>query len=312
MPAVLHAENLTRKFGTKLAVDGVSLTVEGGEVVGILGPNGAGKTTTLRMATGFLMPTSGRTWVGGHDVVRDNLSARRQYGYLPEGSPLYGDMTVSGYLAFVAKARGIEAAALKAAVAKAASRLELHTVLGQTIDTLSKGFKRRVGLAQAMLHDPALLILDEPTDGLDPNQKRSVRALIRDMGENKAVLISTHILEEVEAVCSRVVVIANGRLVADGTPAELRAQSRYAHAVTVNFAPGSNLTAVADTWQTEKSTLPDSRLQLTFLSPQGIPILLPVLSHLQEIGLAPLDVVVEAGRLEDVFHRLTNKMDAAA
>ncbi len=306
---LLETENLSKRFGQKLAVDGVSLSVSGGEVVGILGPNGAGKTTTLRMATGFLGPSSGTARVCGHDVNRDSLAARRLYGYLPEGSPLYGDMTVEGYLRFVAKARDISKAAQTSAISTAVDRLELGRVHGQTIDTLSKGFKRRVGLAQAILHDPALLILDEPTDGLDPNQKRSVRALIRNMGADKAVLISTHILEEVEAVCSRVVMIANGKLVADGTPASLRSQSRYAHAVTVSFAPGTSM-AIRNNWQTEQTVLPDGRVQVTFLSPKREPIVLPVLHSVEQAGMAPLDVVVEAGRLEDVFQRLTTEQIA--
>jgi ABC-2 type transport system ATP-binding protein len=312
MPALLQAENLTKSFAGKVAVGDVSLTVHGGEVVGILGPNGAGKTTTLRMATGFLVPTSGRTLIGGHDVASDSLNARRQFGYLPEGSPLYSDMTVSGLLMFVARARGIPASSLKPAIAAAVRKLELGDVLGQTIDTLSKGFKRRVGMAQAILHDPSLLILDEPTDGLDPNQKRSVRALIKNMGTEKAVLISTHILEEVEAVCSRVVVIAKGRIVADGTPAVLRAQSRYAHAVTVNFAPGTIISSAPDDWTLEQSVLPDGRVQLTFLSADAAPILLPVLQKLEQANLHAIDVVVEAGRLEDVFQRLTQETAVAA
>jgi ABC-2 type transport system ATP-binding protein len=312
MTALLHADHLTKRFGTNTAVQDISLTVDGGEVVGILGPNGAGKTTTLRMATGFLVPTSGSCQINGHDVARDPIKARQQYGYLPEGSPLYGDMTVAGYLHFVARARGLTKATLPHAIADVVAKLQLSTVMRQTIDTLSKGFKRRVGLAQAILHAPPLLILDEPTDGLDPNQKQSVRDLIRNLGPDRAVLISTHILEEVEAVCSRVIVIASGRIVADGTPAKLRMQSAYAHAVTVSFAPDVNVSLPDMPYPHDQRRLPDGRTQATFRSPDSVPILLPVLQKLEQSGLTPLDVVVEAGRLEDVFQRLTTTQERAA
>jgi ABC-2 type transport system ATP-binding protein len=303
MSALLKTENLVKRFGSKQAVSDVSLSVSGGEVVGILGPNGAGKTTTLRMTTGFMLPTSGQAFIGGHDVVRDRLKARHLFGYLPEGSPLYGDMTVQSYLSFIASARGLDRMVTRGAIRNTMDRLELADVSDQTIETLSKGFKRRVGLAQAILHDPALLVLDEPTDGLDPNQKLSVRNLIRNMGTEKAVLISTHILEEVEAVCTRVVVISSGRIVADSTPAALRGQSRFAHAVTVTLPPGSALPETDQ--QFEISIMPDRRLQLTFFSPEKKPILAQVMSSMQQAALVPLDVVVEAGRLEDVFQRLT-------
>jgi ABC-2 type transport system ATP-binding protein len=311
MTALLQADRLTKRFGNSLAVDSVSLTVFGGEVVGILGPNGAGKTTTLRMVTGFLVPTSGSCQINGHDVAHDPVKARQHYGYLPEGSPLYGEMTVAGYLNFVARARGLSKTESGKAISNAVGKLELASVLTQTIDTLSKGFKRRVGLAQAILQEPALLILDEPTDGLDPNQKQSVRDIIRTLGPERAVLISTHILEEVEAVCSRVIVIANGRIVADGTPASLRAQSHYAHAVTVSFAADRTIQLPEMLFPREQLRLPDGRTQITFKSPDGIPILLPVLHNLEQAGLTPLDVVVEAGRLEDVFQRLTTKVEHA-
>jgi ABC-2 type transport system ATP-binding protein len=201
---------------------------------------------------------------------------------------------------------------LPAAIGAAVGRLELGPVMHQTIDTLSKGFKRRVGLAQAILHNPGLLILDEPTDGLDPNQKQTVRELIRGLGPDKAVLISTHILEEVEAVCSRVIVIAQGRIVADGTPAALRAKSRYAHAVTVSIAADAPIILTESPFPFEQIQLPDGRTQLTFRSPEAVPILLPVLHGLEQAGLTPIDVTVEAGRLEDVFRRLTTNAELAA
>ena len=220
----LHA--LTKRFGPFTAVDDLSLSVGRGEVLGFLGPNGAGKSTTMKMITGFLPPTSGRISVCGHDVATAPREAQATIGYLPEGAPLYPDMTPAGLLRFCGEARGLRGAALKSAVEGAIERTELGGVTAQRIETLSKGFKRRVGLAQAILHDPDVLVLDEPTDGLDPNQKAQVRSLIREMSGDKVIVLSTHILEEVEAVCSRATVMAEGRLRFDGTPAELRRRSR--------------------------------------------------------------------------------------
>jgi ABC-2 type transport system ATP-binding protein len=210
----------------------MSFSVNRGEVVGFLGPNGAGKSTTMKMLAGFLTPSAGTARICGHDVVTDGLAARRRLGYLPEGAPSYPDMTPLSFLRFIARMRGATAAA----VDRAAGLLDLAAVLHQPIDTLSKGYKRRVGLAQALLHDPDVLILDEPTDGLDPNQKHQVRALIKGMAENRAIIVSTHILEEVDAVCTRAMVIAAGRVLVDGTPAELEAQSRYHNAIYIRAA----------------------------------------------------------------------------
>jgi ABC-2 type transport system ATP-binding protein len=206
-------------------VGGISLRVEKGEVLGFLGPNGAGKSTTMKMITGFLAPTQGRITVCGHDVVEQQLAAQAAIGYLPEGAPAYPDMTPQQFLAFIARVRGLEGDAAAKAIEAAVARTGLQSVLDQRIETLSKGFKRRVGLAQAILHDPPVLIMDEPTDGLDPNQKHAVRNLIRSMAASKAIIISTHILEEVEAVCTRAIIIDKGRIVADGTPAELLAKA---------------------------------------------------------------------------------------
>jgi ABC-2 type transport system ATP-binding protein len=218
MSALIEIEHLTKRFGPFTAVDDVTFTVAKGEVLGFLGPNGAGKSTTMKMVTGFLTPTSGTVKVAGFDVVEQPLEAKRSMGYLPEGAPAYPDMTPAAFLDFVAEIRGLAGADRKAAIERAAAHVELGPVMDQPIDTLSKGFKRRVGLAQAILHDPPVLILDEPTDGLDPNQKHEVRTLIRTMAAAKAIVISTHILEEVEAVCTRAVVIARGRLLAEGHP----------------------------------------------------------------------------------------------
>ncbi len=222
---MIKVENLVKSFSGKLAVNDVSFTVERGEVLGFLGPNGAGKSTTMRMVTGFIPPTSGRVTIGGHDIVEDPLPAKRLFGYLPENAPGYADMTVHGFLNFAAELRGLQGEARKRAVSHAVELCFLENVLHQTIDTLSKGYKHRTGLAQALIHDPDVLVMDEPTDGLDPNQKYEVRNLIKHMGEKKAIIFSTHILEEVEAACTRVIIIDRGRIVANGTPQELKARS---------------------------------------------------------------------------------------
>jgi ABC-2 type transport system ATP-binding protein len=221
MVVEVEIRQLSKSFGALRAVDDVSFTVCAGEVLGFLGPNGAGKSTTMKMVTGFLPPTSGTAVVCGHDVVSDPLAVKRRIGYLPEGAPSYAEMTPRSFLAFVASVRGYGGAEVDKRVDAAVAATSLGGVLDQRFETLSKGFKRRVGLAQAILHDPDVLILDEPTDGLDPNQKHEVRALIREMAKDKVIILSTHILEEVDAVCTRAIVIAGGRVKADGTPEEL-------------------------------------------------------------------------------------------
>ena len=218
---MIRIENLVKTFGAKRAVDGLSFNVERGEVVGFLGPNGSGKSTTMRMVTGYYTPTSGRVTVGGHDVVEAPLEAKRLIGYLPENAAAYPDMTVRGFLEFAAEMRGLSGAAKKKAVERAVERCFLDSVLHQSVDTLSKGYRHRTCLAQALVHDPEVLILDEPTDGLDPNQKHEIRNLIREIGKTKAVVFSTHILEEVDAACTRAIIIDRGRIVAQGTPDEL-------------------------------------------------------------------------------------------
>jgi len=227
MAVLVEASHLVKKFGDFTAVDNVSLCVRKGEVLGFLGPNGAGKSTTMRMITGYLQPTAGKVLVDGIDIEEHPIEARTRIGYLPEGAPLYPDMTPAQFLRFVADVRGMDTGVFKQRREFVVSELHLEPVLHQAIDTLSKGFKRRVGLAQAILHDPDILILDEPTDGLDPLQKHEVRALINSMAKEKAVIISTHILEEVDAVCTRSVIIAHGELVADGTTQQLLAKSRH-------------------------------------------------------------------------------------
>lgn len=231
--SMIRVEHLTKHFGPKRAVDGVSFAVSTGEVLGFLGPNGAGKSTTMRMVTGFIPPTSGRVWIGGHDMWEEPIPAKRMIGYLPENAPAYVDMTVYGFLNFAAELRGLRGQAKKQAVHRVVELCFLESVLHQSVETLSKGYRHRTCLAQALLHDPPVLVLDEPTDGLDPNQKHEVRTLIRRMGEKKAIIFSTHILEEVDAACTRAIIIDRGRIVANGTPAELRARSELAGAVTL-------------------------------------------------------------------------------
>ena len=218
---MIKIENLVKTFGAKRAVDGISFAVERGEVVGFLGPNGSGKSTTMRMITGYYPPSEGSVSVGGHDVVESPLEAKRLIGYLPENAAAYSDMTVRGFLAFAAELRGLAGDARRRAVAHAVERCFLSSVLHQSIDTLSKGYRHRTCLAQALIHDPEVLVLDEPTDGLDPNQKHEIRNLIRELGRTKAVVFSTHILEEVDAACTRAIIIDRGRIVAQGTPDEL-------------------------------------------------------------------------------------------
>jgi ABC-2 type transport system ATP-binding protein len=223
-PVLIEIVGLTKRFGSFTAVDGATFNVARGEVLGFLGPNGAGKSTTMRMLAGFMIPSSGTARICGHDVQTDGVAARRALGFLPEGAPTYPEMTVTGFLNFCARVRGFSGNELAQRVSHVVALTRLEGVLLQPVETLSKGFKRRVGLAQALLHDPPVLVLDEPTDGLDPNQKHEVRALIAQMAPHKAIVISTHILEEVDAVCTRAIIIAAGRVVADATPAELQRQ----------------------------------------------------------------------------------------
>ena len=301
---MIEIKNLTKRFAQYTAVDGLSFTVRQGEVLGFLGPNGAGKSTTMKMLTGFLAPTSGTASVLGFDIQRDTLKAQQQIGYLPEGAPCYGDMTVRGFLEFIAEIRGYRGAEKRQRVQRAAQQVELQKVLEQSIETLSKGFKRRVGLAQAILHDPKVLILDEPTDGLDPNQKHQVRQLIQSLARDKIVIISTHILEEVSAVCTRAVVIAAGRLLADGTPLELESRSRYHQAVTLVAEGGLDRAALA--------ALPgvvgvedNAEGSLTLLAAPGEVIFPQVNELIRQRGWQVRELEVERGRLDEVFRSLT-------
>lgn len=318
---LVQLDALTKRFGTGtssiLAVDGVTLEVRPGEVLGFLGPNGAGKSTTMKMVTGFIAPTSGRAVVCGRDVAEDPLGVKERLGYLPEGAPAYPDMTPRSFLHFIADTRGLRGSRREEAVAKAVARTQLGGVIRQPIDTLSKGFKRRVGLAQAILHEPPVLIMDEPTDGLDPNQKHEVRGLIRDMAREggRAIILSTHILEEVDAVCTRAVVIARGRLVADSTPSQLAARSKYHNAVTLSVVPPAG-SAIFD----ELARLPGvdrvedggtvhaesgARVTCTLLPKRGSEIAPAVTRFVREKNWKVEALRVEAGRLDDVFRDLT-------
>ncbi|MCQ4348514.1 ATP-binding cassette domain-containing protein [Pseudomonas stutzeri] len=302
---MIEIERLSKRFAQHTAVDDLSFRVQPGEVLGFLGPNGAGKSTTMKMLTGFLAPTSGTARIFGFDIRRQTLQAQRLIGYLPEGAPCYGDMRVRGFLEFVAEVRGFRGAEKKARVARAVELVELEKVLEQSIETLSKGFKRRVGLAQAILHDPRALILDEPTDGLDPNQKHQVRQLIQNLAADKIIVISTHILEEVAAVCSRAVVIAAGRLVADGTPFELESRSRYHQAVTlVGDAPldEAALAALPGVAGVERNAREHS---LTVLAQPGQVIFPQVSALVAARGWQIKEMDVERGRLDEVFRTLT-------
>src|SRR5580692_4066887 len=232
---MIITKNLSKRYGNKLAVDDLTFSVAPGEVLGFLGANGAGKSTTMRMIAGFVSPSAGQVSVCGHDIERSPVEAKACMGYLPEGAPSYGEMTVGEFLDFVADIRGLDGAARRERRAVVVDRLALGPVIDQVIETLSKGFRRRVGLAQALIHDPKVLILDEPTDGLDPNQKHEVRRLINELSKDKLVIVSTHILEEVHEVCTRAIIISDGRIVADEKPSALEARSRYHHAVSLRF-----------------------------------------------------------------------------
>lgn len=300
----IDARSLSKKYGNLVAVDELSFQVGAGEVLGFLGPNGAGKSTTMKMLTGFLAPTSGTAVVNGHDIVNDSLEARRCIGYLPEGAPGYGEMTVRGFLEFIARARGFEGRAALTAAGSAIERLNLDRVPEQTIETLSKGFKRRVGLAQAIIHDPQVLILDEPTDGLDPNQKHEVRHLIRDMSSEKIIVISTHLLEEVHALCNRAMIISDGRLLIDDTPAGLIARSRYHDAVTlVVDEPERAASVLSELAEARKVELREG--ELTVFPAAGCKLFEVISDTVREHDWSVSELRLEAGRLDEVFRQIT-------
>jgi ABC-2 type transport system ATP-binding protein len=307
---MIQTQALTRRYGALTAVDGISFKVEPGEVLGFLGPNGAGKSTTMRMLAGFIAPTSGAASICGHDVERAPLAAKRCLGYLPEGAPSYGEMSVRAFLAFIADLRDLRGESRRLRLEYVIDRLQLGQVLEQSIETLSKGFRRRVGLAQAVVHDPPVLILDEPTDGLDPNQKHEVRGLIADMARDKLIVVSTHILEEVSAVCTRAAIIARGRIVADDTPQGLAARSRYHDAVSFTLDDSSALdnarAALADLPAVAGVEVLARERRLTALPRAPGPALLDtVTAWAAGQHLALRDLRRESGRLDDVFRSIT-------
>ena len=294
---LLEINSLTKRFGPITAVDNVSFSVERGEVLGFLGPNGAGKSTTMKMATGYLSPTAGDVKVCGYDVQSHPIEVKRRIGYLPEGAPLYGEMTPFSLLNFVSDIRKLSREERKHGMEHAIESLHLQRVLHQPIETLSKGYKRRVGLAQAIIHEPDVLVLDEPTDGLDPNQKHEVRELLERMASTKAIIISTHILEEVDAVCSRAIIISQGRIVADKKPSELEMESVYHNAVGIRLLNDTRIKIVKDQ--------SDELIHLVVFPKKGADILTKVNSALDENKLKVAEMYLEKGRLEDVFRDLT-------
>jgi len=303
---MIETSQLTKRYGDLTAVDGISFKVETGQVLGFLGPNGAGKSTTMKMIAGFLAPSAGSATVCGYDVENQPIEAKRAVGYLPEGAPSYGEMMPLAFLEFIADVRGLTGEHRRRRLDDAIERLHLESVLAQPIDTLSKGFKRRLGLAQAILHNPPVLILDEPTDGLDPNQKHEVRTLINAMARNKIIVISTHILEEVHAVCNRAIIIADGKLLADATPAELEARSRYHMAVSLTAPnPGAAREALARIPDIATIEVDPQDHRLTAFPREGRQIFTAVSDALKAQGIAVSELQLEAGRLDEVFRAIT-------
>ena len=318
---MISVENLSKHFGSKTAVDGISFSVERGEVLGFLGPNGAGKSTTMRMVTGYIPPTSGTVMVGGHNMWTDSVPAKKLIGYLPENAPAYTDMTGKGFIGFAAEVRGLSGADKAKAVDRVVEMCFLENVLHQSVDTLSKGYLHRTCLAQSIVHDPDILILDEPTDGLDPNQKHEVRNLIKRMGEKKVIIFSTHILEEVEAACTRAIIVDQGKIVANGTPNELKAQAELAGSVLVRVSGGSK-EAVS-----QKLGAVTGAATIKILESDGDRVVARALpgseSKNGELARGIADTVfkegwkmeelhTEPGRLDDVFRSITRPDTAAA
>lgn len=312
---MIEVENLVKKFGDFTAVNNLSFAVESGQVMGFLGPNGAGKSTTMKMITGFLRPTAGTARIAGIDICEQPMAAQTQLGYLPEGAPAWPDMTPRQFLEFITRIRGFDKAAARAAMTRAVGMTELHGVLDQPIDTLSKGYRRRVGLAQAIVHDPDVLVMDEPTDGLDPNQKFQVRQAIEEMAAHKAIIISTHILEEVDAICSHAMIIDRGEIVAEGTPSALAARSRFFGAVSLTLD-----TQLLGQAQALLQNIANTRLEVLT---RGVETVVSVFAENDSLDASALltqvqtligqqdwsvrALALETGRLDDVFGTLTRK-----
>jgi ABC-2 type transport system ATP-binding protein len=306
VPAMIEIDGLSKRFGPIQAVNDVSFTVGRGEVLGFLGPNGAGKSTTMKVLAGFLPADAGSARIMGFDVAVDPIEAKRRLGYMPEGAPSYSDMTPETFLGFIAEVRGFRGAERKRRIEAAAGLTQLEEVMRQPIETLSRGFKRRVGLAAALLHDPEVLVLDEPTDGLDPNQKHEMRTLIRTMAPTKAIVISTHILEEVNAVCSRAIIISRGRVVADGTPRALEARSSRHNGVVVIAGADScaRLKPLLASLSGVAAVIDEA--EGLFVQPaDGRPIFEDVRALIRQRAIDVREVRPERGQLEDVFRSVT-------
>lgn len=310
---MIEVKNLTKYFGSRKVVDDISFKVRKGEILGFLGPNGAGKSTTMRMITGFIPPSGGTAVIGGSDIIEDSIDARKKVGYLPENAPVYPDMTVYGYLDFCAEIRGFSGSDRKNKVEETLEKCFLTEVKFQTVNTLSKGFKQRVCFAQSIIHDPDYLILDEPTDGLDPNQKHEVRQMIQKMSMEKAIILSTHILEEMDAVCTRAIIIAKGRIVADNTPSDLRKKSAIHGAITItlqNDNPEGFLTTVQGlSWVKSVKLLEKNKSSFSarvFPENQEKPIADKLISTLFANNYEVTSLSVEQGRLDDVFRTITS------
>jgi len=310
---MIKVENLVKEFGSLRAVDDISMEVNHGEIVGFLGPNGAGKSTTMKIITCFQTPTSGTVKVCGHDIKTDSINVRKCIGYLPESAPSYPDMSVISFLEFIASIRGFNSKDAKANIDRVVQICELENVLHKKIETLSKGFKQRTCFAQALLHDPKVLVLDEPTDGLDPNQKHIVRKLIRELGKNKTIILSTHILEEVDAVCDRAIIIANGSIVANGTPESLRQASHHYGAVTVTIKSTdlektktalSNISTIKNVEVLEKD---DKHFVTAYPNEKLTSITAQIIDSSRNNGWSFSQIFTDHGKLEDVFRQLTIK-----
>ncbi|MEC8543154.1 MAG: ABC transporter ATP-binding protein [SAR324 cluster bacterium] len=308
---MIEVVEISRNFGRFQAVSNVSFQVQKSEVLGFLGPNGAGKSTTMKMLTGYLQPSSGDALICGHSVTKQSLKARAEIGYLPESAPSYGEMQVEEFLRFAGKVRGLTGEKLNSQIEKVLEDTSLQTVRKQLIETLSKGYRQRTCLAQSLLHDPPVLLLDEPTDGLDPNQKYEVRKLISQLKEDRTILVSTHILEEVEAICTRAIILSEGKIVGDGTPEELLSKSVYHNAINlkINVKPNQNvqqiLLEIPSVERVESHSSNHQTLSFVILAKQGQPILEEVKERLDQQNVKIVEMYVEKGRLDEVFRQMT-------
>ncbi|MEL0329735.1 MAG: ABC transporter ATP-binding protein [Deltaproteobacteria bacterium] len=308
---MIEVIEISRNFGRFQAVSNVSFQVQKSEVLGFLGPNGAGKSTTMKMLTGYLQPSSGDALICGHSVTKQSLKARAKIGYLPESAPSYGEMQVEEFLRFAGKVRGLTGGKLNSQIEKVLEDTSLQTVRKQLIETLSKGYRQRTCLAQSLLHDPPVLLLDEPTDGLDPNQKYEVRKLISQLKEDRTILVSTHILEEVEAICTRAIILSEGKIVGDGTPEELLSKSVYHNAINLKISvkPDQNvqqiLLGIPSVERVEIQSSNHQTLSFVVLAKQGQPILEEVKERLDQQNVKIVEMYVEKGRLDEVFRQMT-------